>query len=727
MMFTGRGVRTVSCTLASCGLVLLLTCSAAAMDWHASGWSSRAVVGIASKTSGVDVAAVRIHHSGGALPDGDDYRIFDQAGRPVAYQVTYHHPERDTLLSFRCDDGRGEFAVYYGKPGAARDPMRAVVDATPGGGAPKPGPGAGGWIPRAGLVLTTMRRPREATNPKSDVRMAELISQSPGLDGAGYRNNISDGSNPFGDSDYFISVYRGWIDLPKPGGYGFCTASNEASFSFMDGEELVHWPGRHTEQRGKFGQKNVWRDLKAGRHYIEYYHEEVLLYQVAFLGYRPPGAGHFVGIPDSLFIQPHQAQVLRYETAGGAQAVALRPELLDSIWPTQRDEGQYTRYRFVADLGAQAKNAGGWRADWNFGDGLTAVGASVEHVYLKTGSYHVKMMAVGPKGQRIEQQWPLEVFPIEHLAGPHKAGDANAYGPIVAGYDHAKLATSSLAECARFHNEAGDAGAAATAAQAVLGRNDADAADVADMHWIVALASGRSDDPEAVAKLTTHLKAALEHEATPAKRMRILAKLIRSFGAQRADVATAEDLYKEATKLVGRQKLQGPFKAAFREATIAVGDARLYAKRHGEAESAYRLAESLADVPVPLQVRNAKIGAYHETIVQHLRENRLEAALAAATQWRDAFPSDQLRGEVLYWIGRIESMKKRPARAVEPLQLAIEVGQGAEFEAEARWLLAEAYGNTGDADRARVELEALVKSGLSGEFRQKAIDALAGR
>ena len=147
-------------TLISCCALLLLAGAGRAMDWHASGWSRRAVVGIASKSPGINVAAVRIHHGGDAAADGDDYRIFDQAGRPVAYEVTYHHPQRDTLLSFRSSGG-GTYAIYYGKPGAWRDPMRAVADTAPGGGPPRPGPRAGGWIPRAGLVLTTMRRPRE--------------------------------------------------------------------------------------------------------------------------------------------------------------------------------------------------------------------------------------------------------------------------------------------------------------------------------------------------------------------------------------------------------------------------------------------------------------------------------------------------------------------------------------------------------------------------------------
>ncbi len=692
--------------------------AATASDWHAPDWPYRAIVDVTEPGSGgIDVAVVRIFHSGAAAPGGNDYRIFDAAGRPVPYQIVYHHDGRDTLLIFRCDKPASGFAVYYGRPGVPPDPMRAIDPAVPGGGPPRPGPAAEGWVPRAGLVLTTMRRPRAAANPRSIEQFTELIEQSAGLDGGGLCTNIRDGLNRYGDSDHFISIYRGWINLPAAGRYGFCTASNEASFSFIDGRRLVHWPGRHTEQRGRLGEKNAVHQFTAGLHYIEYYHEEVLLYQVAFLGYRPPGAPHYIGIPDALFPQPTTGQVVRYEMSGGRRAIALRPDLLDSIWPKQRDEGQYTRYQFVADAGAKGESAADWEVDWTFGDGQSARGVRVEHVYLKIGTYDVRMTAAGPDGQRIEQSWPLVAFPVEHLDGPFTQGDVAAYLPIVAGYDPDKLATSHLAELARLCDEAGDRKTAGRAARAVVKRPDAETGDLADTYLIVADASD--------ANSSEHLNAALEHETDPVKRIRIITRLIQLVGVERGDPESAERLYDQATALLGGRPPHAKLKQAYRAASIAAGDARLNSRRFDEAHQVYRLAESLADPPVPMQVRNARIGAYHEAITQHLRDDRLDAAMTVAQQWRRSFPSDQRRGEVLYWIGKIEQLRSRPRQAVAPLQLAIELAQGAEFEAEARWLLAESFRGASEPDRARAELKALVKTGLAGAFREKAMEALA--
>src|SRR5262249_30173171 len=163
---------------------------------------------------------------------------------------------------------------------------------------PGSGPPKGEWVPRYGFVLQTMQRP-EGDNPRTPDEMAKLIAGSKEKYGARYQRQVAEGYNVFGPSDYYISVYRGWVNIPQAGKYPFCTASNEASFSFLDGKELVHWPGRHTAERGARGEVNATVELTAGLHYLEYYHEEVTLDQMAFLGWRhPPDAPQFSPVPE---------------------------------------------------------------------------------------------------------------------------------------------------------------------------------------------------------------------------------------------------------------------------------------------------------------------------------------------------------------------------------------------------------------------------------------------
>lgn len=704
--------------------------------WHAPEHAHRAIVRVeAAGSHGTDVAAVRIRHAGRARPDGHDYRLFDAGGDPVPYQLTHHDPARDTLISFRAPEPRGRYHIYFGHPEAPRDPHRAIVDPAPGAGPPRPGPAAGGWIPRAGLVLITRRRPPEAPNPENVEALAALLEPSSALDGAGYRANIADSYNPFGDSDHYISRYRGWIELPRAGRWGFATASNEASFSFLGGKPLVHWPGRHTQDRGRRGQQHAEHTLEAGLHHIEYAHEELVLDQLAFLGWKPPGQSHYTAIPDARFVQPHRARVQHYEMRGEAGRPrpdpAPRPELVDSVWPSERETGQYTRYRFTADFGRAAGEREAWRFTWDFGDGHTERGRRVEHVFLKNGHYAITLRAVDPADRVHRRTWPLVVFPIEHLDGPYRRGRYPDHAPIVRRYDPEALPPGVLVELVHFLGEIGDEATAAAAA--VAARHPAlDRNTRARMHLAAAGPAGRRTGawrrrvpPEQLEAETRHLTAARESAEAPALALRAAARLIRHLGAHRGRLAEARAVYKRAESIVEAQGLDGGARqAAWRRATLALGDAHLLGGAFEEAGRHYRIAEALAHPRVPPEVRKARIGAYPETLRQHLSAGRIGAAEGVVSEWLDRFPADQLRGAPLFWHSKLLLERGRPALAIRPLRLAIERGHGAPFEAEARWRLAEAYGKTGDPEARRATLRALLETGLPGPYRQRALEAL---
>jgi hypothetical protein len=175
-------------------------------------------------------------------------RVLDAEGRPVPFQLMFHDGDRYALIAFRAADPAGRPSSTSATRRPAGPPSSSRTDPAPGSGPPQ-----GDWIPRSGLVLTTLRRP-EGENPKTVAEMAALIAASPAKFGARYQRRVADGFNPFGPSDNYISLYRGWIDIPRAGAYQFCTVSNEASFSFLDGKELVHWPGGTRSNEGSAGR-----------------------------------------------------------------------------------------------------------------------------------------------------------------------------------------------------------------------------------------------------------------------------------------------------------------------------------------------------------------------------------------------------------------------------------------------------------------------------------------
>jgi len=693
--------------------------------WHRAGWSHRAVVEVVERSpGGQDVAAVRVRHNGVIEPDARDLRVADADGRALPYQVDAILPQREVLLRFRAEDGAARYHVYFGNADAPRDPMRATVDPSPGGGPPTAGVEANGWVPRVGLVLITKRRPRDADNPESVDEIAKLLRESPAIDGAGYRRVISDGVNPFGNSDYFLSVYRGWLHLPRGGEYGFCTASNEASFSFMDGEPLVHWPGRHTEKRGRFGQKSVERSVEAGPHYVEYFHEEVLLYQTAFLGYRPPGTVHFVGMPRELWPQPHRANVVRYEQASQGMTVLAGAELVDSVWPRGRGEGQWTRYRLHADAGAKAVTDG-WRFAWHIARSdspdralaLRTDEPTVDVVLMNTGSYAAQLTATAPDGTSVLRKIPLNVFPVEHLAGVYRKGQLKRYLPIVSDYPAEQLATRDAVEFARLMLEAKRFDRARAGAGHALTRDDLTDHDAVDMHLLLAV-HGPTDQRD------EHLRHAAARADGPAQRIDIFAKQVRALGIDGRDVEQATAIFDRARNAAKAAGIDGQVRAALREATIAMGDVLLQARQWDEARVEYRAAELLAATVIPAQVKAAQIGRYHEAVAARIETGDVATAKQAADEWRAKFPTDLLRGELPFWLGVIALKQDHPTEATRWLALAVELGEGSEFEAEARYRLAEAYLAAGQDDRARHALRGLAESHLDSSFRERAIEEL---
>ena len=461
-------------------LLVLLTCGTAparaAEPWHLPEWSIRAVVEIPSPSteSGVDTAGVKILCQGRGKADGSDYRVLDGGGHSLPFQLMFHDAERYSLISFRAIDPRQKYFIYFGNPRAERAAEEIVVDPSPGAGPP-----TGKWVPHFGLVYATIERPT-GPNPKTVVELKALLERSKSKHGARYQRRIADGFNPFGSSDYYMSIYRGWIRISHPGAYQFCTISNEASFSFLDGKELVHWPGRHTVERGIHGEKNARVELTAGLHYIEYYHEEVTLEQMAYLGWRPSGdKGPFSAIPEEIYTAPNTAIVTRYEDKTGPLPT-FEPSIIDTIWPKNR-LGQYTRCRFR--IGADPTP--GVVYDWSFGDGLTAQGPEVEHVFTCLGRFDIQLRIGQARGDPAAK-WPLDVYEMQHVTDEITEGRLSDYALIAKNYDRGKLALPSLKELSHLQAEKGECAEAVVSARAFLGRSGAGAITRARRHVPVA-------------------------------------------------------------------------------------------------------------------------------------------------------------------------------------------------------------------------------------------------
>lgn len=698
--------------------LLLITVALAvtgnAAPWHLPKWQARALVEISQPTGGSDTAAVKIVCQGRAKPDGSDYRVFDSTGSAVPFLLTYHDADHYSLISFRADNAAAgqRFWVYFMNPDATRAPEQAVIDPNPGSGPP-----TGAWTPNSGFVFAAMQRPA-GPNPESVDELEILLAGSKRQYGARYQQQIAESVHSFGPTDYFISVYRGWVEIPAAGSYGFCTASNEASFSFLDGKELVHWPGRHTAERGLGGVFNTIVELTAGRHYLEYYHEEVMLEQLAFLGWSPPGtrADQYLPIPETFYTEPHSATVVQYEKQDGP-LVRFEPILLDSIWPADRPKAQYTRVAFDA---AGSPVPEGNKYEWSFGDGCTIEGDSrMEHVYMSMGDYAVTL--------RVDDQtvtWPLEVYEIRDITDSIGQGRPADYAAIVADYDLNKINANPLEEIIHLH-------AASDRPQDVLrtgkifverfGKAEKQStASIYRLMALAALATGEAGIDEAIA----NFQASIAGDIEPTKKVDSIAQLIWLLGVEHKQPETTAGLLKQVEETVKETALTDAFRLAYRHAVNAAGDVAIWHGDRTAARGFYLRVEALRGHFIPPQVRSARVGAYPNAIRSYLQDGNYGAALGVVDEWEDKFATDKVKGHTFYWRGRVLAERHQHRNAARYLTRAIGLAAGAGFESEARWHLAAALDGLGRHQAARIELAKLVEIGMNDEYTRMAREKL---
>jgi len=124
----------------------------------------------------------------------------------------------------------------------------------------------------------------------------KLIAASDFEYGHGVVPTINHSKNPFGSSDSYISIYKGWIFIPEEGDYWFATDSDDASELLIDGQVVATFYGVHGPENGWSHNGKIY--LTPGYHRIEYHHEDCLGGQTARAAWKKPGDKSFEYIPE---------------------------------------------------------------------------------------------------------------------------------------------------------------------------------------------------------------------------------------------------------------------------------------------------------------------------------------------------------------------------------------------------------------------------------------------
>jgi len=397
----------------------------------------------------------------------------------------------------------------------------------------------------------------------------------------------------------------------------------------------------------------------------------------------------------------------------------FEPDILDSIWPADRHEGQYTRVKF--SVGATHTFPKDTTYRWSFGDGESTTGAESEHVYLSLGRFDVTLTAETPT-RIATTSWPLEIYELQHVTDDIKQGRPPEYAKLAEAYDPTKLTATSLKELAHLFAEGDQPEDALRVGQAFVDRfasnpNHAEMVpQVRRLMAMCALETGQGGIDEAIA----NFQASITDKTPPVEKIDSLARLIQLVGIEKKEPGKTKALLAQVEQTTKSSVVNDEVKAAYRRAINAAGDVLLWNGSRAEARDFYKRVEVIRGKFIPQQVRSARVGAYPRAIREYLAAGDYGAALDIVDQWEDQFATEKVKGHTFFWRGTILVERHQYRDAARLLARSLGLATGAGFETEARWRLALSLEKLEKKKEAKAELAKLVATGLNDDFVEAA-------
>ncbi len=755
---------------------------AAPGDWWDADWPYR--MKITAPAGEGDVAQVTVALAGRTTPDGRDLRMVTETGDLHHFEMLHHDPRLQTLLQFKVSPDRDTTVwLYYGNPTARKintmnphlgtqqrqwaawkrrelerasairrrkalegkveayrehlvraeraDPPDAQVigrlrqriaqsqrQAEAIGVPPaQPEPSVvAEWNPQRGVLLRIYRTNTTSQSPDIEA-FYKLIGRS-ALEGAAFRDGVSDGFNPFGPSDEYASSYEGYLRIDKPGEYRFCTASDDGSWVWVNDRMVVAWPGGHGASEGARGEKNGRIALKPGVAKVRYYHQEGSGGQVAFMGWKPPWAKRFSAIPKSQWLSVRTAKAHRPDARDLPVMAVANLRVFNTYWIYDSDNQQATMIEFDSD--SWARDAKIVSAVWDFGDGLSANGEKVRHVYFRNGRPNVTLTVRDDRGRTDRVVCSPDIFQVDVKASYFQYGNRNQYARTAAGYDVKRMARDDLQRYADFWHRLEEWPEHVRAAEAFIDR-------FGDHEAAPRLASSAADaclQPQAYKPRQAERLLSLAAERANDHRQRVELALRRAavlaWELQRAD--EAEAIYRRVDQALKDPK-QEP-ELAYRIA-VGIGDALLLQAKYDAAEQQYRRAGEIAPDDMDDPERAAKTGSYPYMVDDLLARDEFEWAHKALDRWETEFPVQKLEGYTFFLRGKVYFVQHPGEQALGYLNLAERVAPEALHVPETVWLRANCLMAMGRHQEALDEFKRIMVDFTDSQYYRMAPEKIA--
>ena len=667
--------------------MLIVAAVADAQVWWQNGWPHRRAVTVANHQQtnlpGDDIAVVTMPTGGLIKPDGSDLRVATAAGDPVACQVLMVGPGDQASLAFALEGLAERYYVYFGNA--------------------QPPPGKALEIRRG--VLLEMRA-YTGGGFASLEQIQKVFERSQELVGKGMVDSVFLGLNPFGPQNRLACRFEGYFTVQTPGSYEFACTSRHDNYMLVDDKLVYQYLGRELD-RTPTAQQKV--ELKGGLHKLTIYHVNSQGDPIVVAAWRGPGEKNLKPIPAQAFAPVLRAAPGPMEDYGKALTIDFLPQHDGEAFVIDR---YYQRYGFTALQAPKIPDKVVWQ--WDFGDGQSAVGADVQHIYLVPGQYAVTLKAKTSAGELTRTHRVFVSRPWDRVA-MQKLDAVGGYGRIVQGYDFARLDAEGNAEAAVLLDRAGLREGMLKAGAAFIARDSAPQEKVQQVAVLCAeqlTAMGQHET--AVRSLTKGAK--MTNNPT------VCATLLVQAGRIVLDRLDDPDRAWEMFDSTLKKYSTLTTAAAIQDARIGLGDVWRARGDYDKALKQYTDATRRGEATVERLIVIKGDLARH--VEEYVRTKDFQVAGEYLDRWQRQFPIDKLEG---YWSllrAQVLAGQGRHEEAAREAEALVKVAPGSNYAPALLMLAAESYDKlkrSEDAKAARKRIaEKYPESPLAREASRQA-------
>ena len=631
-------------------------------------------------------------------PKGRDLRVtVDDKEQP--FKVIDIAPDGTVRLVAAVTSAAQRMQVYYGNPKA-----KAVES---------------GWTPQRGLWLETRKYSGGDCRTLAGIRAAWAKGERYGRGPCG---QIFHGLNPFGPSDNYLSLYTGWLYVPKDTTIHFAVIADDVAHLLVDNEVVAAKtvPGlmpRHARYAGKPVA------LKQGPHVVQMYHMEQTDAQAAGAAWWMTGMErgkkylHYRVIPPASFAPLRYGRLTHYEVQGQPVGADFSYVNAGDVLVDNDSTKMAVRIEF-RDVSRPANRALQCQPLWDFGDGTTSKARDPNHIYLKHGDYTATLtLQHGDRAYKVAQK--VVVGPGWQRTSRRQWDKLASYYPLVKDYEFAKMPTDHvilaarifedlekpeeiIATCRALYERGGGLDDAAFVRHAVLlGRHLREVEGKAREAVVVfSAAEQRSKDPKMKARLSNE-KGDVYHYFLN-------------------DLENALKQYTRTLTALGKADA-----TQARLAQIRIAD--VY-RTKGDAKAARQAYERAAEMPITQRtevVQSARRGSFPRTVEDYTRRKLFDEAKEALDSWDWEFPTDKLVGFSSLLRARLALAEGKTEEAAKQANELLGVNPDSEYADDLLLFLTDLHLRDNQLDKAHAAATRLLDkypaSGLQAEARLRRV------